>query len=328
VKSLDPTSGAELDANPHYWGGKANIQQISIKFFSDETSMALALRSGAIDMAPQVQGAQAFASSSNTRLQSAPSCQAAFLGMNVKVAPWSDVHVRRAVAYALDRTGILKAYGAPAQANYTLIPPQMLKPIATQAQIARLLKSLNLYPHSLAKAKAELAKSKYPNGFSGSLEETAFGSVIQVSQAIAGQLAPLGIKLTVQTVPESKWLADITTPPRAKYGAVFTPSGCNSPDPSFYAFVLGKKNLAAGGFNVANYDPPGLDAQITAGTATTSNAKRFAVYSSLLKRLASDVPYVPILVQDGNLGTNGKYRWSTFDANWYNRVWPLEIKSK
>jgi peptide/nickel transport system substrate-binding protein len=326
VKSLDPTSGAELDANPHYWGGKPSIQHISIKFFADETSMALAMRAGAIDIAPQVQSAQSFASSSNTKLQSSPSCQAALLGLNVNVAPWNDVHVRRAVAYALDRNGILKVYGAPAQANSTLIPPQMLKPIASQAQIDKLLKSINLYPHSIAKAKAELAQSKYPNGFTGSLEESQFGSVIQVSQAIAGQLAPIGIKLSVQTVSSGKWLADITTPPRDKYGAVFTPSGCNSPDPSFYAFLLGKKNLAAGGFNIANYDPPGLDAQITAGTATTSNAKRFAIYSALLKRLSNDVPYVPLLVQDGNLGTNGKVKWPTFDANWYNRVWALEIK--
>ena len=326
IKSLDPTSGAELDANPNYWGGKVNIQHISIKFFADETSMALAMRAGAIDIVPQVHSAQSFAASSNTTLQSSPSCQEAFLAMNVNVAPWNDVHVRRAVAYAIDRTGIQNVYGAPTRPNYTLIPPQMLKPIASQAQINHLLKSINLYPHSIAKAKQELAQSQYPNGFTGSLVEPQFGVFIQVSQAIAGQLAAIGIRLTVQAVSLGDWAKSVTTPPRANYGADFFPSGCNSPDPSYYTFILGTKQLAAGGLNIANYAPPGLDAQIDSGTATTSDAKRFAIYSALLKRLSNDVPYVPLLTQDGNLGTTGKFKWPTFDANWYNRVWALEIK--
>ena len=39
--SLDPTSGMELSANPDWWGGKVEIKHISVKFFADETSMAV-----------------------------------------------------------------------------------------------------------------------------------------------------------------------------------------------------------------------------------------------------------------------------------------------
>src|SRR5262249_50886362 len=35
--SFNPTTGIELDAFPGYWGGKPNIDHISIKYFANET---------------------------------------------------------------------------------------------------------------------------------------------------------------------------------------------------------------------------------------------------------------------------------------------------
>jgi hypothetical protein len=43
--------------------------------------------------------------------------------MNVHVAPWESIYVRRAVAYALDRANLVKALGIPGQAVTTAIPP-------------------------------------------------------------------------------------------------------------------------------------------------------------------------------------------------------------
>ena len=51
VDSFDPTTGIELSANPHWWGGKVSIKHISFKFFATETSEALAMRAGEIDAA-------------------------------------------------------------------------------------------------------------------------------------------------------------------------------------------------------------------------------------------------------------------------------------
>ena len=41
----------ELAANPNWWGGKVPVQHITVKFFSSETSEALAMRAGEIDVA-------------------------------------------------------------------------------------------------------------------------------------------------------------------------------------------------------------------------------------------------------------------------------------
>ena len=54
LDSFDPTTGAEMSANPNWWGGKVPIQHISVKVFSNETSLELAMRAGEIDLDPYI----------------------------------------------------------------------------------------------------------------------------------------------------------------------------------------------------------------------------------------------------------------------------------
>ena len=109
IDSFDPTKGAELSANPHWWGGKVPVSHISFTFFSSATSEALAFRAGNIDLAPDISQPQSFAATSGAKLIRVPSCSNTWFAMNTQVAPWSDIHVRRAVAYALNRTDIIAA---------------------------------------------------------------------------------------------------------------------------------------------------------------------------------------------------------------------------
>ena len=110
VQSFDPTTGLELTANPHYWAGKVPVQHISLKFFADDTSMALAFRAGDIDLAfPQ--SAQQFSSPCGCHVISAPSDTSAGIAMNVTLPPWNNIHVRRAVAYAVQRSAEIAASG-------------------------------------------------------------------------------------------------------------------------------------------------------------------------------------------------------------------------
>src|SRR5262249_3541522 len=124
IDSFDPGTGAELSAFNGYWGGRPKIGHISIKLLSDETAGALALRGGGIDMLPNVGDAPAFkAASGGAQIISKPGCQEGFFSMNTSVAPWNDIHVRRAVAYALNRAVFVANVGGFATAITPLIPP-------------------------------------------------------------------------------------------------------------------------------------------------------------------------------------------------------------
>ncbi len=176
VDSLDPTTGAKLSANPYWWGGAAPIQNFSFQIFANATSEALAFRADDVDLDPSVVGPKTFAASSGATIEAAPSCLNGMLDMNVHAPGWDDVHVRRAVAYALDRAQINDAFGGYAVPDYTLIPGSALRTIASQEQVNVLFKSLPLCPYNLAKAKAEMAESSYQHGFIRPSSSTAMGT--------------------------------------------------------------------------------------------------------------------------------------------------------
>jgi peptide/nickel transport system substrate-binding protein len=324
INSFDPTRGIELSANSHWWGGKVPIKHISVRFFSDETNMALALRSGELDLVPQVEDARSFATTSGARLTSVPSCQTGWFSMPTQTAPWSDVHIRRAVAFALDRPDIITVTGFPAVPTYTLIAPSQLGTLGSSAQVNSALRSLPSYPFSLAMARREMAESAYPHGFSMVLDTFNYGSFINVNQVIAAELKKLGINAQIKNIGQSAWFA-VASGPDDKRPPIYSTTGACTPDPSFYDTFLGSSNLKPGGFNVADYAPPAVDSLIAAGLATADPAKRLTIYTSLLQRLATDVPYVPLYLQDVTFAST-KFTWPAFPGYWRDGVWALGLR--
>jgi peptide/nickel transport system substrate-binding protein len=325
TNSLDPTTGAELSANPDWWGGKVPIQHISFKFFSDDTSEALAFRAGEIDLDPFILGQADFASTSGAKLLSTPSCASGYFSMNTEAARWNDVHVRRAVAYALNRQDIIRANGGYASPNYTLIPPQMMRTVASQSQVDALLRSIPLYQYNLAKARQEMAESSYPHGFTAPLEEYTSGDAINVSQVIVAELDAIGIKLQVRQNTLDAWSA-LVVGPASKRPTVYSYSGCENPDVSWYTYLLGSWNTVQGEYNIADYAPPVVDGLINAGIATTNPAKRFAVYSKLLQNIAINVPYISLFIQDTSIALSSRFSFPGYNQYALDDDYALDIK--
>lgn len=312
VDGLDPISGAELSANPNWWGRRVPVQHISIKFFSNDTSLALAFRASELDVDVLVLGPKAFRAASGATIESAPSCLDGFFYMNTQVAPWDNVHVRQAVAYALNRSDIIVANGGYAQPDYTLIPDLALRTVGSQAQINALLGSLPLYDYNPAEAKAELAESPYPHWFSSTLLEFSYGSVINISQVVAAELDKVGIDAQIKEVSLPAWSAAFAAPV-AERPSGFSTSGCLGPDVSGYDHLLGSYNIPDGD-NIAEYGPPAVDKLLTAGISTGNKARRFAIYSALLRRLATDEPYVPPYTDEYSIGLSHSFTVPDFPA--------------
>jgi peptide/nickel transport system substrate-binding protein len=310
--SLDPTRGAELSANPHWWGGTVPVQHVSFKFFSSTTNEALAFRAGELDLDPFISGPKSFAATSDAKIVAFPSCLDAFFSMNTQTAPWNDVHVRRAVAYALDRSQIIAANQGYAAPDYTLIPPQTLRTVASQSQVNALLNSLPKYPYNLAKAKAEMAESHYPHGFTTTLPQYDYGSYLNISQVIAAELQKIGIHAQIKVLSENAYFS-AQTGPASKRQTSFVQGGCVSPDASGYDAYLGSANLKQGEYNYADYAPQDVDKLLAAGLATSNPSTRFPVYSKLLQRLATDVPYVPLFLLDYSIALSKKFTVPAFN---------------
>ena len=323
--SLDPTKGAEVSANPHWWGGKVPVQSIVFTFFSSETSEALAFRAGEIDLDPAIASPASFASASGAQLLTTPSCSNGFFGMNVRDPGWNDVHVRRAVAYALNRADIIAANGGYATPIPTLTPPQLLQTIASPSQVAALLKSIPLYPYSVAKARQEMAQSAYPHGFSTTVLAYNYGNAPNVFQVIAAELGKIGIRMQIKQMEVTAWQGEENGPASARSTA-FATGGCFNPDPSTYSDFLGSKNIQAGNWNFADYGPAAVDTLLEQGAATTDPAQRFATYTKLFQRLQTDLPYIGLFVSDTTLALSSKFTYSGFNQWIWDQPYALSIK--
>ena len=322
VDSLNPTSGMELSAFEDYWGGTAPIGRVSVKFFADDRSMALALRAGELDIAQGVASPKGFdAAAGGGTITTVPTCATAFVSMPTQTAPFDDIHVRRAVAYALNRKDIIAAtQGRAGGPLNTLISPVMLAPLGTEEEVQQALDSVPTYPHDVEKAKAELAKSKVPEGFSVDFKVATSNS--PVAEVIAAQLTEIGITTKAVAMPDTAWYAEIgkDDPP-----FTFSETGACTPDPSWDDIFLATDEAGKPiGINVAKYAPPEISDLLEQGLAAQEPAKRLQIYTDVLKRLGEDVPYVPIYAE-GATYASIDYDVAEYGSYVLNFPWLLNV---
>jgi peptide/nickel transport system substrate-binding protein len=326
IKSFDPTTGLELTANPHYWGGAVPVRQISVKFFATDTSMALAYRAGEIDLAfPQ--SAQQFESPCGCHVLSAGTNSSAGISMNVNIPPWNDIHVRRAVAYAIDRPAEIAASGDPSSPDYTVLAPTELQELGSPAQVNALVNALPNYPYNLAAAKAELAKSPYPNGFTATTYTLEFGVYTPETEVVAAQLAKIGIKLTVKELTFTGWIAKWSGPRTTGFWVVTNMTG-TGPDPNSDArwMLTEGSGTDSGGADLAGYSSPAVTQLVNEADSTQDKATRLALYGQALKIVASDVPYVMLYTHSSDLALAARFSWPGFNEYFYTSPWALGIR--
>src|SRR3954447_4985124 len=110
LKTFSKDQGVTYVKNPHYWDkGKPYLDKVDVKYFADTPPIVLAIQGGAINVFPQVpyQGSQALFSDSNITVTETPSSEYRTLQMRVDQEPFRDKNARLAVAYSLDRPGLV-----------------------------------------------------------------------------------------------------------------------------------------------------------------------------------------------------------------------------
>jgi peptide/nickel transport system substrate-binding protein len=326
LDSLDATSGASLSANKYYWGKKPPFSQVKFSFFSNETSEAVALRTGAIDVAFPADP-RSFASTAKTKLTTSKGgVDTVEFWMNTLVAPWNDIHVRRAVAYALDKKALINASGVVGTPLDAVIPTPLLEQLGTAKEVDAALKGVQEYPADLTKAKAEMAQSAYPNGTSVTL--ATIKQVSNVNQAIVAQLATIGIKAKLVTQTDEANNAELTGADRKAIHSQAVPVGGSGLDPGLaYDYMFGSENAKAGGWNSTNWSTPEVDRLRAEGLRESDPAKRLAIYAQFIKAYADAEPLVPLYTQNATVALGPGYTWPGFGVDsLFNRgPWPLAL---
>lgn len=323
LDSYQLETSVRLSRNPYWTGPQQPAETITVSLFKNESAMALALRSGAIDGAVEYGSPKAFENIPGTKQLTAPGENETSIAMNTASAPFNDVHVRRAIAYATNAQGIIDALypGGRASEEVSIVPSSYFVGLGSESQQKEVLGSLPKYKFDLATARSELARSAYPHGFSTTIEvNLASSSQLVVAQVLASDLAKIGITATVHEFPPSSEAEYITHHNRVTLMVNETTAYT---DPyGMMGFLLLPSEL-----NITGYDNHEVIRLLAHNVASQNPIERLDLTQKILETVGTEVPYRPIYDHDTLGVLADKYVFPTFSLSTiFLRPWALDVK--
>ena len=314
--------------NDGYWGPRPQFDRVNVQFIVDQATAQLAMRSGQIDGIFYVSLDQipAWQATGGASITTAPGLYVAYLAFDTKTAPWNDVHVRRAVARALDRRGLVHSVlGDRGQPAAALAMPQQWVGLLTPAQVTQLYAELERYPFDMQQAKQELAESSVPRGFTATLNyPDAVQALGAAALNLSQNLGQIGVTLNVKQIPFLQWKSQ-TAAHQGGVNVLFWSATTTDAAEELQLF-LDSRFAVANGFNYANYQNPKVDQLLVEQRTDREPKVRAQALANILRTAAEDVPYAPIWYQDIATATKPSYAFDGFSAWFKWQDWPDRIR--
>lgn len=201
--SYEPASKVVLKRNEAFYGSKPAITNVTYKVVGAAATRISGLRGGEIDASLRIDPidmAQLERLSDYT-VGATPGRRSHMLRMNTATKALSDVRVRQALNYAINKEAITRSiYRGMTQPGATQILSQFNEGFDP---------AIGAWPYDPAKAKALLAEAGYGDGLKLTIAvsgEAGFIAAVQSVQAIASQLKAVGIEVEIKTLPGNAFL--------------------------------------------------------------------------------------------------------------------------
>lgn len=216
------------------------------------------------------------------------------VGMNCELPPFDDVHVRRAVAFAIDGATWRRARGNRLVLVGQPIPPGMPGhipdlPGAHRFDLERAREEMRLAGHAVervggrwvARGLEEPIEVWVGSGETGQ----AYGELIQ------NDLARIGLDVRIRQVAFPVYLAE--TGRRQTVRMFLTGWNADFPDPAnFFDSLFHSRSIAeTGSQNRAFYSNPVLDALLDRARIETDRERRLAMYAEASRIVVEDAPW-------------------------------------
>jgi len=280
LKEWNKGQSLKLVRNPHYWKkGKPYLDSITYTRVADENQRVLQLRGGQADIVrfPPVSQIEALQSAPDLSAKAFPSSAVYYILPNHNKAPFDDVHVRRAISYAIDREAIVEAVlfgqGSPADSFLAASDPNY----EPQPEIA----------FDLEKAKAEMAASSVPQGFSTELLVTPSG--VRLAEVLQQQLAQIGVDVSIRTVDANQILA-VLADGKHDMGINYWTDDIPDSDERTSWFL----DQVSGNDYYTFYQNPKMKQLVEAAQRTNDQEERADIYREIQALQASELPQIPL----------------------------------
>ncbi|MDV3128015.1 ABC transporter substrate-binding protein [Mycobacterium sp. 21AC1] len=266
-----------LKANPDYWAGPPKISGVTFRFISEPSTALSALQAGEIDWTDSIppQRVAQLRDDDSLALAVTQSNDYWYLALNEARAPWNDVRVRQAIAYAIDRDAIAAATSyRTATVNQLAIPQG--NPWYT---------GYDRYRYDISAAEKLLSEAGTSPQHLDMLVTSEYPETVTAAQIIADNLAPLGITVDIRTVDFATWLDEQNN---GNFDMLMMGwLGNIDPDDFYYA-----QHHSGGTSNAQKFSDPEVDRLLDAGRVQTDTERRKQLYAEAATRIADEVSYI------------------------------------
>ena len=284
VSDWNPAGDITFVRNEYYWQGAPEIETLVYRIVDDDNQAVNQLKAGEADAVEELTYANApeVENGTETALLTCGSWEIEELFFNTLDEHFADVHVRRALAMAIDREAMTKAltFGYGERADSVL-------PAALPYHAAD-LQALGADPEA---AKAELAQSAFPEGFSTSISIASGNNArLQEAQVIQAAGASIGIEIAINSQEIAAFREDFKA---LNYSMMINSAIADFPDAdSIFAFQVDPEGFSRCFWT--SYENGEAVELMKAGRIAPDGEEREALYGELQQILADEVPYVPL----------------------------------
>lgn len=274
-----------LAANEEYWAGASPIKTLTFRAVPEAINRAIGLETGEIDIAYDIDSIDkaTIEGNSDLRLLSSPSCRVIYLGSCVKNEILSDVKVRKAIAYGVNKQDFIDiVFGGDADMAHNTMLCNML---------FGYMPDTVSYDTDVEKAKALLAEAGYPGGFDITLTVMDTQEYQTAAVVIQSQLKEIGINVTVESMDNASFLQYVA---EGKQGLFLYEKVASDTD-SMLRTQYHTDSLGLGG-NRHHWTSGEVDRMLDTASSSLDDEERQELYTEIQRIVADAVPLYPIAI--------------------------------
>ena len=284
-----------LERNPDYFGGPPKIERVRFKVVPEAIVRALELRKGSADiggvnaLTPDM--VLALTKEPDLFAEEKPGTQLAYVAFNFDDPVLAHRGVRQALAYATDRTTLIRyLLRGEARAASSLLPPNHW---AYEPNVTR-------YVYDPKRAEMLLDQAGFPRAADGvrihlTMKTSTEESTRLLGEALADEWSKVGVALTLRPLENATFLSDISRGSFQLYTLRWL--GANQ-DPDIFRYVYSSQRMPPEGANRGHYRNPELDRLIDEQSVEMDQTKRKVLLSEIQKLVAEDEPYIDLWYMD------------------------------
>jgi peptide/nickel transport system substrate-binding protein len=218
-----------------------------------------------------------------SQLLVSPQIDVYYFWMNVNMAPFDDVRVRRAINYAIDPAALERIYGSGMRSTQQVLPAAMPGH-----------QTFHPYPHDMKKAR-ELIAAADPTERQVTVFGNDYGPNKQAAEYYEGVLRELGFQPTLKLVSPANYTTVIGNESTADLDTGWANWYMDYPHPNdyFQPQLSGESIAPSASSNYSRFNDPAINRQIAELDHEPLGPRQEAAYARLDREVMSQAPWAP-----------------------------------